>query len=263
MEELEYTLGLLTQYFAQHDNWSHSNPKQFEEFIDAITKYTLKVYSANVVLTESYVPMSDPEKQNARLFAKDLLSGGATILQSPLSSPKIVPKILTSIRSPTKDEYFKPHDVPLKLRRSLSHVSAEENDKYIQGYNPSIFHMRIEISLNKTLLYALSALVEPISIESHEIESSFTARMKEYSATYGSRWNEDLFGLMDCILFGVHSYEKCVVNYKELEPLIRRMNAIYSSVEAGVKYATLNHLHTSEIPFFSFYAIIVPNKKPS
>ena len=244
-------MGLVNQYFGQHEKWRYSNSKQFEEFMETITKYTLKVYSANVALTDSYVPISDSEKQNAKLFAKDLLSGTGALAQSSISSPKLVPKILTSIRSPTKDEYFKPHDVPLKLRRSLSHVAAEENDKYIQGYNPSIFHMRVEISLNKTLLYALSALTDPLSVDAQQMDSSFSVRMKEYSSTYGSRWNEDLFGLMDCILFGVHSYEKCVANSKELEPLIRRMNSIYGSIEASVKYGTLNHLYIGKYHLLS------------
>ena len=105
--------------------------------------------------------------------------------------------------------------------------------------------MRVEISLNKTMLYALSGLVEPLSEESTQQESSFFARMKEYSASHGSRWTEDVFALMDCILFGLHAYEKCIVNYKELEPLIQKMNSIYSKIDSSFKYGTLNHLYTS------------------
>ena len=212
--------------------------------METIIKFTIKAYSSNVILTDSYIPTSEPEKQSSELFAKDLLR---TPTRVTTISPHIIPKILTSVRSPTKDEYFKPHDSPIKSRRTLSHVSAEESDKYVQAYNPNIFHMRIEISLNKTLLYALSGLIEPLSMEIQEIESSFSGRMKDYSASYGSRWNEDLFKLMDCALFGVHSYEKCLANYKELEPLLKRMNLIYGTVDASVKYGTLNHLHISKM----------------
>jgi len=232
-------MGLVNQYFNSHERWRYENYRQFEEFMETIFKHTVKVYSSNIVLTESYVPISEQEKQNAELFAKDLLAN--------TSAPRIIPKILTSVRSPTKDEYFKPHDTPIKVRRSLSHISAEESDKFVQGYNPNIFHMRVEISLNRTLLYALSGLIEPINVEVQELGSSFSDRMKEYSASYGSRWNEDLFRLMDCALFGVHSYEKCSANYNELATLLKRMNTMYSSIATSVKYGTLNHLYIGKI----------------
>jgi hypothetical protein len=236
-------MGLINQYFNYHERWRYENYKQFEEFMETIFKHTVKVHGSNIVLTESYVPVSESERESAGLFAKDLLASSST--------PRVIPKILTSVRSPTKDEYFKPHDTPVKLRRSLSHISAEESDKFVQGYNPNIFHMKVEISLNRTLLYALSGLIEPIYVEVQELGSSFSARMKEYSATHGSRWNEDLFRLMDCALFGVHSYEKCSVNYNELSTLLTRMNTMYSSIDASVKYGTLNHLYigTSSITF--------------
>eukprot|EP00826_Nyctotherus_ovalis_P015919 TRINITY_DN14569_c0_g2_i2.p1 TRINITY_DN14569_c0_g2~~TRINITY_DN14569_c0_g2_i2.p1 ORF type:complete len:358 (-),score=111.30 TRINITY_DN14569_c0_g2_i2:20-1093(-) len=237
-------MGLVNQYMSNHERWRYEDYKQFEDFMEILFRFTVKAYSSNVVLTEAYIPISELEKQSASLFAKDLL---ATPSLSPVNSPKSVPKILTSVRSPTKDEYFKPHDTPLKSRRSLSYISAEESDKFVQGYNPSIFHMRVEISLNRTLLYVLSGLIEPVYVEVQELGSSFSGRMKEYSASYGSRWNEDLFRLMDCGLFGVHSYEKCLVNYKDLTLLLRRMNTMYGSVDASVKYGTLNHLHILSI----------------
>ena len=105
--------------------------------------------------------------------------------------------------------------------------------------------MRVEISLNKTLLSIVSGLADPLSDEVQDVSSPFAGRMKEYSGSYGSRWAEDLFALMDCILFGLHSYEKCITNYKELSKLIGKMNDLYNTVEASTKYGTLNHLNTS------------------
>ncbi len=79
-----------------------------------------------MALTEAFVPVSEPEKASSTLFAKDLLKG-----PGPVPS---VPKILTSIRSPSKDEYFKPHDFPLRMSRSLSHAYSEE--VVIVSYTP-------------------------------------------------------------------------------------------------------------------------------
>ncbi len=105
--------------------------------------------------------------------------------------------------------------------------------------------MQIEISLNKTLMSVVSGLTDPLAEEVQDLESSFARRMKEYSSSYGSRWAEDLFALMDCVLFGLHSYEKCITNYKELSKLIGRMNDVFNSVDASTKYGTLNHLNMS------------------
>jgi len=238
-------VGLLKQYFSQHEKWRYIDFKQYEEYMEILLRYTLKLYSANVILTECYVPISEIEKYHATLFGKSVIENMGSSIGPSLTSPKIAPKILTSLRSPSKDEYFRPLDVTVKLGRSLSHISTEDNNKYIQSYNPSIFHICVEISLNKTLLYLLSALIEPISLESQQIESSFSTKMKELSAGYGSRWNEDISGLMDCVSFGVHSYEKCMNNYRELEQLIQSMNSIYSAVDFSIKHGALNHLRCS------------------
>ena len=121
-------MALIQQYLIHHENWRYNHYKQYELFMDTLTKNTLKIYSSNVALSESFIPMSDAEKQTSLFFAKDIIAGADRSKDQAvlMMSPKLMPKILTSVRTPMKDEYFQHYDTALKTRRSLSHVSVED-----------------------------------------------------------------------------------------------------------------------------------------
>ena len=105
-----------------------------------------------------------------------------------------------------------------------------------------MFYLKVEISLNKSLFSIFSALIPCLSFEAHNLYSLLFETMKEYSKEHGNRWTEDLLSFIDCIAFGVHTYEKCVSNWKMVKALLDCSNQIQQTIKVGEVLAGINQL---------------------
>ena len=68
-----------------------------------------------MIINESFVPVSESEKQNSEIFARNLL---------PKEQAEAVGmKIVTSVRSPSRTDYLnKTYIPPLRARRTYSNI---------------------------------------------------------------------------------------------------------------------------------------------
>ena len=75
LEELELSLSLVSLYFQQYEKWQYANQKQYEVFMQIILRNTVKIFAANVILTDSFAPRSEIEREWNTLGIREV-SGG-------------------------------------------------------------------------------------------------------------------------------------------------------------------------------------------
>ena len=110
MEELDYTLQLLSIFFLDSKQWKEINKSQFDEIVAYLSFCTIKLFKSNFSYTENFIPQATHEKKLNEMFGSEKnLSVDARSLKG------IQPNdVVTSTATPMKSEINRGKDLGIK-----------------------------------------------------------------------------------------------------------------------------------------------------
>ena len=98
MEELDYTLQLLSVFFLDSKQWKDINKFQFDRIVFYLSICTIKLFKSNFSYTENYTPQTRYEKKLNDMFGTD-----KTLPQESKTLKGIQPyDVVTSTATPMK-----------------------------------------------------------------------------------------------------------------------------------------------------------------